>query len=282
LQRQQRCWKYFQLINVVSFVVKIGIAAVFGLLLTSSACNTELGATQGQTRSGNTCSRSDQTYTMGYADTPRSITERYDIVWTKLALYNSSVQPDLLYPDEVICDHTGRPDNTTSAASVYSLPTGDNLASLMQAHVIDTVTHGQPVQPANVMRGAILPVRQSSRLAIRQTNVFPYGQCTWYANERYHQLHGTYVPWRTQANAWQWRARATEFGWHVSVRPIIGSILVLQPSVQGASRLGHVAVVEWMNRDGSFIASSMNWGARRAAVTQWKFFPGPGVSFISR
>jgi surface antigen len=202
LQRRQRCWKYFQLTNVVSFVVKIGIAAVFGLLLTSVAC-----------------------------------------------------VPSLFHPNEVLCAPTDKPSNTAFAASAYSLPTEDSL-SLMQAHVVD---------------------RRSTRW-----NAFPYGQCTWYANERYRQLHGVYVPWRMGANAWQWRARAAQFGWRVYARPIAGSILVLQPGVQGASRLGHVGVVESVNRDGSFIASSMNWAPYRWAVTRYRFFPGPGVSFISR
>jgi N-acetylmuramoyl-L-alanine amidase len=39
-------------------------------------------------------------------------------------------------------------------------------------------------------------------------NYFPYGQCTWWASYRYFQLHGVYVPWKTQSEAWEWTARA--------------------------------------------------------------------------
>ncbi len=112
-------------------------------------------------------------------------------------------------------------------------------------------------------------------------NVFPYGQCTWWANQRYHQLHGIFVPWRLNADAFQWVARAIEFGWHVSGIPTIGSIMVLQPGVDGAYGSGHVAVVERILQNGKVIASSMNWGSRPSAVTQTSYVLGPGVSFIS-
>ena len=112
-------------------------------------------------------------------------------------------------------------------------------------------------------------------------NYFPYGQCTWYANQRYHQLHGIYVPWTTNADAWAWTNRARDFHWHVSSRPARGDIIDLQPWVQGAYGLGHVAVVERVLSNGHVIASNMNWGARHWQVTNVEFSPGPGVSFIS-
>ena len=112
-------------------------------------------------------------------------------------------------------------------------------------------------------------------------NSFPYGQCTWYANQRFYQLHGVYVPWTTQSNAWQWTARANQFGWHVSSAPSVGAIVDLQPWVQGAYSLGHVAVVERVLQNGHVIASNMNWGAYYWKVTDVEFVPGPGVNFIT-
>lgn len=111
-------------------------------------------------------------------------------------------------------------------------------------------------------------------------NVFPYGSCTWWADQRYYQLHGVFVPWHTQANAWQWTARAYQYGWHVSSRPVPGAIVDLQPGVQGAYGLGHVAVVEKILSDGHVIASNMSWGANPWQVTYVEFAPGPGVTFI--
>lgn len=111
-------------------------------------------------------------------------------------------------------------------------------------------------------------------------NLFPYGSCTWWANQRYFQLHGFYVPWRIQSNAWQWTNRAEDFGWQVSNYPVLGAIVDLQPGVQGASMVGHVAIVERILRNGDVIASNMNWGAYPWAVTYVKFKPGPGVTFL--
>src|SRR6266702_365516 len=113
-------------------------------------------------------------------------------------------------------------------------------------------------------------------------NVFPYGSCTWWADQRYFQLHGVFVPWHTQANAWEWTARAYEFGWHVSSKPVVGAIIDLQSGVQGASGLGHVAVVEKILSNGHVIASNMSWGAYPWQVTDVEFTPGPGVTFIFR
>ncbi len=116
--------------------------------------------------------------------------------------------------------------------------------------------------------------------AIGTTNVFAYPQCTWWASARYHQLHGVYVPWVKHANAWQWPNRARGFGWDVHASPHIGSIIVLQPWVQGAYDLGHVAVVERILANGHVIASNLNWGKHPTTVTNVEFIPGPGVSFI--
>jgi len=111
-------------------------------------------------------------------------------------------------------------------------------------------------------------------------NYFPYGH-TWWANERYHQLHGIYVPWTTNSDAWAWTARAHDFHWRVSSSPTVGAIVNLQPWVQGAYGLGHVAVVERVLSNGDVIASNMNWGAYYWKVVDVEFAPGPGVTFIT-
>lgn len=126
------------------------------------------------------------------------------------------------------------------------------------------------------------PATSSRQVAIQGSgNYFPYGQCTWWANQRYHQLHGIYVPWTTNSDAWQWNMRAYDFHWTVSDSPTIGAIVDLQPWVQGAGGLGHVAVVESILGDGSVVASNMNWGSNPLQVTYVEFFPGPGVAFIT-
>ncbi|MFL5652574.1 MAG: CHAP domain-containing protein [Ktedonobacteraceae bacterium] len=123
---------------------------------------------------------------------------------------------------------------------------------------------------------------QTAQVSTGSSNPFPYPSCTWWADQRYHQLHGVYVPWRTNANAWQWTARAYQFGWRVSSRPTYGAIIDLQSWVEGAYGAGHVAVVERILSNGHVIASNMSWGAHPYQVTYVEFAPGRGVTFISQ
>ncbi len=122
--------------------------------------------------------------------------------------------------------------------------------------------------------------RVQVRVAAGAGNPFPYGACTWYADQRYYELHGAYVPWN--GNAYAWPLVAYAYGWHVSSTPSVGSIIALQSGVQGASGMGHVGIVEQIEGNGNVVASSMNWGATPSAVTRWQFHPGPGVTFISQ
>ncbi|HLX55384.1 MAG TPA: CHAP domain-containing protein [Ktedonobacteraceae bacterium] len=113
-------------------------------------------------------------------------------------------------------------------------------------------------------------------------NFFPFGACTWWADQRFFQLHGVFVPWKTGASAWQWVERAYQFGWRVSSNPSPGAIVVLQPWIEGAYGMGHVAVVERILKNGHVIASNMSWGRNPWRVTYVQFAPGPGVRFISQ
>lgn len=107
---------------------------------------------------------------------------------------------------------------------------------------------------------------------------FFYGQCTYWANLRYHQLTGYWVPWL--GNAWQWAGGAANSGWVVSATPKLYSIIVLQAGVQGAGWYGHVAIVEKINADGSVLTSNFNWAGAWATETFVTFRPGPGVVFV--
>jgi hypothetical protein len=107
---------------------------------------------------------------------------------------------------------------------------------------------------------------------------FFYGQCTYWANMRYHQLTGVWVPWL--GNAWQWADGAAHYGWVVSATPKLHSIIVLQPGVEGAGWYGHVAIVEQINADGSVLTSNYNWDGAWAVETFVTFRPADGVSFV--
>lgn len=108
---------------------------------------------------------------------------------------------------------------------------------------------------------------------------WPPGQCTYWANLRYHELTGYWVPWNGNADQWVTGAKLAHWGY--SPAPHIPSIIVLQPGVQSAGYLGHVAVVESINADGSVVTSNMNWGPFSTTNVEYvTFHPGPGVEFV--
>jgi Surface antigen len=118
-------------------------------------------------------------------------------------------------------------------------------------------------------------------------NRFFYGQCTYWANMRYHELTGHWVPWLGNAADWAWQAPNN--GWVTSSVPNPNgpSIVVLAPYTQGAGAYGHVAVVEGPVSQAAAAngVSTTNWnwsagGGGWAITSPWTFYPGGGVTFI--
>ena len=113
-------------------------------------------------------------------------------------------------------------------------------------------------------------------------NRFFYGQCTYWANMRYQQLTGHYVPWL--GNAYQWAYAAPAYGWVMSNQPNPNgpSIIVIGPGTQGAGWYGHVAVVETgvANASMGVMTSNWNWNSDWARLDWVRFYPGPGIHFL--
>ena len=80
-------------------------------------------------------------------------------------------------------------------------------------------------------------------------NGFSYGYCTWWV------AHKRPIPWRGNAYQWWWNARA--FGFAEGATPRAGAVMVM--GISGTSPQGHVAYVESVNPNGSFLVSEMNW-----------------------
>ena len=239
----QRILGYFRQHRVASVVAG---HVIVGSLLAVIVLSSTFGSTIFGAFAKSICSTGDQTYMVVSGDTLGAIANRYHTSWQSLASYNRIANANIIYINEHVCipgnSHTaGGGGNTGGGTTTFS---GD---------------HGP--------RGSYNP--------------YPYGQCTWYAAQRFYQLHGFFVPWTTNANAWEWTARAYDYGWRVSSQPSVGAIVDLQPYVQGAYYLGHVGVVEQVLSDGSVIATNMNWGIYPWAVSHIHVSPGYGVTFIS-
>ena len=76
---------------------------------------------------------------------------------------------------------------------------------------------------------------------------FPYGQCTYYVATR------RAVNWSGNAGNWWWNARGHRPEGQV---PVQGAIVVFN-----IGWVGHVAYVEHVNLDGTFVVSEMNYRA---------------------
>lgn len=265
MQTHQPIWKYFQQYNVVSFVVRTSAAAALALLLAGATLGGKnAGGTEASTFQSS-CARSGQAYTAASGDAIKGTAERSGTNESALAAHSGNANSSSVYPNQTICI----PDGSTTR----HIATSTAMSKTVSA----------PAAPTMLMRAQVASTAQQVHAtSIGAMNTFPYGACTWYADQRYQQLHGIFVPWRSNANAWQWNARAYDYGWRVSGSPSVGSIIVLQSGVQGASGLGHVGVVERVVGNGTVIASSMNWGANPSAVSSWQFHAGPGVSFVSQ
>ena len=152
----------------------------------------------------------------------------------------------------------------------------NNLSLVAQMATATAIPRTARVNPTSSSSGSPLP----PPIAGGGLDHFAFGECTYWADLRYHQLTGWWVPWT--GNASQWAAGAATSGWIVSSTPKVPSIIVLQPGVQGAFGLGHVAVVERINNDGSVSTSNYNWYANGGwdILSYWTFTPGPGVSFV--
>jgi len=256
---QWRGSRIFQKYSAGSFVGKLSVAAMLGVLFVCITLGLNVGSVHAQSQT--VCSSGDRTYVVVSGDTLSGIAYRFGTNWGSLASHNHIANPSLIYANQVIC-----------------IPSGGTANSVVHTSTSKT---NVPLNNISAPRNTAATAASASS-PVGSVNVFPYGPCTWWANQRYFQLHGVFVPWRTQSDAWEWTARAYQFGWHVSSSPTVGSIIDLQPWVQGAYGLGHVAVVEQVLSNGHVIASNMSWGAYPWQVTYVQFTPGPGVTFISR
>jgi LysM repeat protein len=92
---------------------------------------------------------------------------------------------------------------------------------------------------------------------------FPYGWCTWYVATR------RPVPWR--GNAIEWYGNAARMGFPEGSQPRVGAIMVTTESLIG---LGHVAYVETVNSDGSWLVSEMHYAFGWGTTDQRLIHPG--------
>ena len=88
---------------------------------------------------------------------------------------------------------------------------------------------------------------------------FFYGQCTYWANMRYHAITGHYVTW--PGNADEWAAGAANAGLGSIFHSAYSLYYCSATLCPGCRGYGHVAVVESIPRPGVVYTSNWNWYA---------------------
>jgi surface antigen len=161
---------------------------------------------------------------------------------------------------------------------IYTVKSGDTAATLASKYQSDSsrittyndaeLTGLQPGQqivipsgvlPTNERPGYTAPSRTSgsgastvtAKITVYGGNGYDYGYCTWYAFNRRAQL-GRPIG-SNWGNASTWSAYAASAGYGVNGQPEVGAVM------QNGGGLGHVAVVERVDPDGSITVSEMNY-----------------------
>ncbi len=107
-----------------------------------------------------------------------------------------------------------------------------------------------PSQPVVTAQTAVVPIVATPAPA---SNGYAWGNCTWWAAARRAQI-GDPIP-NSWGNAATWAARAARDGYAVDHHPTPGAVM---QTARSAGGLGHVALVEQVDPDGSWHISEMN------------------------
>lgn len=111
-------------------------------------------------------------------------------------------------------------------------------------------------------------------------NNYALNNCTWYVYNREYQI-GNHIP-SNLGNGGQWGQTAKAAGYATSSTPKVGDMASFSPGTAGSSTLyGHVAFVEYVNSDGSYLVSEMNVVDPGSGKISYRTISGTdGVTFI--
>ncbi len=200
------------------------------------------------------------TYRVGPGDDLKAVADRFGVTADDLRWSNASLtKTDIVKPGDVL---TIPPVH----GFVYTAQTGDSVQDIadrfhVDAQVLsdfnylrsDAVAGGTQLVIPGGVGPALFPRRATydpPHLGTYSNTKFAYGYCTWYVASRWP------VTWT--GNAWEWFGNAKAQGYPTGQIPEPGAILVTWESW-----VGHVAYVEQVNADGSYVVSEMNykgWG----------------------
>lgn len=235
-------------------------------------------------------------YTVGDSENSQSIASKFNVTVDELRWSNPSLGTStrvkkgdilLIPPIAGVVVQVRQGDTVASLAAAWHVDTGSIIDFNYLRNPVADLTDGKllvlpagrgtavtPLPPAANLPAAIgsrsvFDIKVGGALGPYPVTHFPFGQCTYYVATK------VPVPW--MGNAFEWYGNAQAAGWPTGSTPRAGAILVDWES----RYFGHVAYVEAVNGDGSFVVSEMNYVAWGVIDTR-TIHPGqvPLIGFI--
>lgn len=226
------------------------------------------------------------TYTIEAGDTLFAIANQFNVTVDNLKAWNNlssdliiagktisvaeSAAPAAMTVEEAPAEETAAPAEEVSASAVEEVESAEaapaESAPAPAAEEVQTEEVSAPAveeveQPQAATPAASAPVTSASNGA----NYYDWGTCAWYVFEQRSQRGlGVGNMWGDAKN---WAAGAQAAGYSVSNSPSVGAIMQAPAYTNGAYGLGHVAIVESVNSDGSIVVSEMQFNGGLGSVS---------------
>ncbi|QYU58852.1 CHAP domain-containing protein [Weissella confusa] len=173
-------------------------------------------------------------------------------------------------------------NDTTAAAADQATTVANNLSCPTPNQTTGQKSGAATQQmPAEYKGKVIYP---DNRDTTYPDNKYPFGQCTWYVYNRIKQI-GKSIDWFSgdNGNGGLWPIPARAAGYTVEDgTPHAGWAVSFDGGEYGAvAPYGHIAFVEYVNDDGSFLVSEANVVAMGTGTVSYRVIPnGKGLTFI--
>ena len=154
-------------------------------------------------------------------------------------------------------------EETQTEATAEVAPVAETVAP-----VEETAVQEVPAQEAPV---AEVAPSYNADMSVNGANTYPAGQCTWFVKNALSWVGNNW------GNASGWGASAAAAGRVVDATPAAGAVAVFAPGLDGAGELGHVAVVDSVNSDGTITISEGNYAGLAYHV---RTISAAGIQFV--
>ena len=217
------------------------------------------------------------TYTIEAGDTLFAIANQFDVTVDEIQAWNNLSSDLIIAGKTIVVAESAAPAAVTVEEAA---PAAETAAPAVEEVEVQEVEAAEAPAPAvqEVQAAEVAPVEEAAPAvqeveqpqastpaaaapvtsASNGSNYYDWGTCAWYVFEQRSQRGlGVGGNW---GNATNWANGAQSAGYSVTNSPSVGAIMQAPAYTNGAYGLGHVAIVESVNADGSILVSEMQFG----------------------